>query len=279
MVVLPLAQTQSEPPAVGGSALEYVWIASTILSSLALIATVVYCKLLLDKKEKAIKFEEYRADSLRKRLKLALNTIKKMETNPDLVHSREFNLDYLRMRMEEQGFREVIVNQVKVCVKQLVTIALRPDTSENNAVGIASTGGRHINRVFDVFYETELRGKRSKGVLFRIQVKIVKMPTQATSATIAEMIECIEKFLNPRVEDYVNWQPTLQGYVVNIRWDQTARPTPLLVFEQTDEGSNISFRSSPQATSTSASAKSLGEQVPSAHPSAQPLPKVPYSPG
>jgi hypothetical protein len=31
-------------------------------------------------------------------------------------------------------------------------------------------------------------------------------------------------------------------------WDQKAKPTPLLVLEQSEEGVNVSFRSHPQKT-------------------------------
>lgn len=249
-----LAQTTAEPdppqpvpisPAAEGEfSTGQIWIASTVGLAIALVALGVYTKLQLNKIEKALKFEEYKTNSLRKRLKLALNTIKKMETNPDLVHSREFNLDYLRMRMEEEVFRNVILSQLKLCIKQVVSVALRPDTASNHAVGIANSG-RKINRTFDIIYRTENHGKHTKGVLFRVQVKLTKLPTQSTSTTINQIIECLERFLSPSEEDYQSWQPTLQGHIVSLRWDQNAKPTPLLIFEQTNQGDNVSFRTTP----------------------------------
>jgi hypothetical protein len=73
----------------------------------------------------------------------------------------------------------------------------------------------------------------------------MKLPTQATSATISQIIECIETYLSP-MDDEDNWQPTIQGRVVYMHWDQKAKPTPLLVLEQSNEGVNVTFRTSRQ---------------------------------
>jgi hypothetical protein len=101
-----------------------------------------------------------------------------------------------------------------------------------------------VDETFDVTYETETRGKRTKRVLFRSQIKLTKLPTQSTSTTINQIIDCIEKFLSPN-EDHDTWQPTIQGRVVLMDWDQKAKPTPLLVLEQSGEGVNVSFRTNP----------------------------------
>ena len=228
------------PPTSGGGG--QLWMFSSAVLLLALIGLGAYGKVQIDKLQKAIRFEQYKAVDLQKRLKLALKTIQKMEKNPDLVHSREFNLDYLRLRMDEEVFHYAIVNQVKIRVKELISVALRPSTATHQ-VGIASTG-RQIDEMFDVTYETETRGKRQKRVLFRIQIKLTKLPTQSTSSTISQIIDCIEKYLSPN-EDHENWQPTIQGRVVLMDWDQKAKPTPLLVLEQSGDGVNVSFRTNP----------------------------------
>jgi hypothetical protein len=195
------------------------------------------------KMAKALKFEEYKTRDLKKKLKLALVTIRKMEANPDLVHARGFNLDYLRMRMDEEVFHYVIVNQIKMKVTQIIGVALRPSTDKVQA-GIVA-GGRQIDESFDVTYEVETQeGKWNKGVLFRIQIKLTKLPTQSTQVTIEQIIKCIETFLAPH-EDHHNWQPAIQGHVVYMSWDQKAKPTPLLVIEQSEEGVNVSMRTNP----------------------------------
>ncbi|MHC5826783.1 MAG: hypothetical protein ACYT04_65675, partial [Nostoc sp.] len=51
--------------------------------ALAVIALIVYGKLQMNKLEKKLKFEQFRARELEKKFKLALETIRKMETNPD----------------------------------------------------------------------------------------------------------------------------------------------------------------------------------------------------
>ena len=214
---------------------------------LLLIALGVVFWLTTKKLQKQVKFETFKNRELQKKLKYAVETIGKMERNPDLIHSREFNLDYLRMRMDEEVFHFGILNQIKVKVKDKISIALRPGQATQGEIGIASTG-RQIDEIFDVEYEPGDLPKGSKRVLFRIQIKIFKLPTQPTSVTISQIIDCIETFLSPTNENET-WQPTIQGRIANMHWDQKAKPTPLLVLEQTQEGSNVTFRTTRMAHS------------------------------
>ncbi|BAY31652.1 hypothetical protein NIES2107_35380 [Nostoc carneum NIES-2107] len=214
---------------------------------LAVIALVAYGKFLKTQLDKKLKFEQFRTRELEKKFKLALETIRKMETNPDLVNSRDFNLDYLRMRMAEEVFHFAIVNQIKIQVKEKISQALRPNQSQQGAVGIATSTGRQVDETFDVEYETGTPPNMAKRVLFRVQIRLMKLPTQATSATISQIIDCIETYLSP-TDDEDTWQPTIQGRIANMHWDQKAKPTPLLVLEQSNDGVNVSFRTSRQAT-------------------------------
>lgn len=199
-----------------------------------LLASLVFSKIQLSNYEKKLKFEQFKNQEMQKKMKMAIETISKMEKNPDLIHSREFNLDYLRMRMAEENFHFAIVNQIKVKVKDRITIALRPN-AENQGKG------RQVDEVFDVTYETGEIAKLEKRVLFRIQIKLTKLPTQATSKTISQIIDCLENYLTEK-EDHDTWQPTIQGRVAYIHWDQSAKPTPMLVLEQSNEGVNVTFR-------------------------------------
>ena len=212
---------------------------------LALVAAIVYGKILIDKSDKKLKFEQFRTRELEKKLKLALEIIRKMETNPDLAHSRDFNLDYLRMRMSEKVFHLALVNQINVKIKTRITESLRPDQSKQGSVGVASYNGRQVDEIFDIEYETGVAPNIVKRVLFRAQIRLIKLPTQATSSTISQIINCIETYLSPKQNDD-SWQPTIQGRIVYMHWDQKAKPTPLLVLEQTNEGVNVTFRTSRQ---------------------------------
>jgi hypothetical protein len=251
-----ISQAPSPSPADSNgqaSGANQIWMYGTFVLLVALVGLAIYGKLEIDKREKTIKFEQFKNKDLQKKIKLALTTIKKMEKNPDLVHSRDFNLDYLRMRMDEEMFHYGIVNQIKVKVKQVIGVALRPSTASTATVGVANTSGRQVDETFDVTYETESQGKRTKGVLFRVQIKLTKLPTQATSSTIQQIIDCIETYLSPD-EEHENWQPSIQGRVAIMQWDQKAKPTPLLVLEQSSEGANVTYRSTPvvkKPTSTS----------------------------
>ncbi|MCX7595780.1 MAG: hypothetical protein N2235_18865 [Fischerella sp.] len=213
--------------------------------ALAVIVLIVYGKIQMNQLQKKLKFEKFRTRELDKKFKLALETIRKMETNPDLINSREFNLDYLRMRMSEEVFHFAIVNQVKIKVKDKISQALRPHQAQQGVVGIASNTGRQVDEIFDVEYETGSPPNITKRVLFRIQIRLMKLPTQATSATISQIIDCIETYLSP-ADDEDNWQPTIQGRIAYMHWDQKAKPTPLLVLEQSNEGVNVTFRTHRQ---------------------------------
>ncbi len=215
---------------------------------LLLIGLAVFTKLKLDDLSKKLKFEEFRNRELQKKYKMALETMTKMEKNPDLIHSRDFNLDYLRMRMAEEVFHFAIVNQIKVKVKDKISIALRPTQSAVGDKNGTAGSGRQVDSMFDIEYETgDPAVKIEKRVLFRIQIKLMKLPTQATSATINQIIDCLETYLSPS-DDHDSWQPTIQGRIVHIEWDQKAKPTPMLVLEQSNEGVNVTFRTTRTAT-------------------------------
>lgn len=223
-----------------------IWMVTSGVLLVLLVAFAIFTKLQSDKLNKRIRFEKFRTSEFEKKLKLALETIRKMETNPDLINSREFNLDYLRMRMAEEVFHFAIVNQVKIKVKDKITQALRPSQMNTGVVGIANSNGRQVDEIFDVEHEIGTAPNIIKRVLFRIQIRLMKLPTQATSATISQIIDCIETYLSP-AEDHDTWQPTIQGRIAFMHWDQKAKPTPLLVLEQSNEGVNVTFRTSRQA--------------------------------
>ncbi|MBF2006093.1 hypothetical protein ACF3DV_08525 [Chlorogloeopsis fritschii PCC 9212] len=216
--------------------------------ALLVIALIIFGNIQINKLKKKIKFEQFRAREIEKKFKLALETIRKMETNPDLINSREFNLDYLRMRMSEEVFHFAIVNQIKIKIKDKISQALRPNQAQQGVVGIASNAGRQVDEMFDVEYETGNAPNITKRVLFRVQIRLMKLPTQPTSATISQIIDCIETYLSP-IDEEDNWQPTIQGRVAYMHWDQKAKPTPLLVLEQSNEGVNVTFRTSRQPNS------------------------------
>lgn len=233
-----LAQTPSSPPAKFRA--DQMWMISSGVLFILLIASIVYTNITINKIQKEKRFEEFKNRELHKKLKLSLQTISKMEKNPDLIYSREFNLDYLRMRMEEKKFRFAIVNQIKIKVKEKISVALRPSQANQGLVGIASTG-RQVDEIFDVEYNLSdiIDGKR--GVLFRIQIRLTKIPTQPTSVTISQIIDCLETYMSNKA-DHDTWQPTIQGRIASVHWDQKAKPTPLLVLEQSNEGVNVTFR-------------------------------------
>ena len=93
------------------------WMYTSIGLAVALVVLGVTSALQYNKLNKRLRFEMIKNRETGKRAELAVETISKMERNPDLIHSRDFNLDYLRMRMAEEKFRFSIVNQSKIKIK------------------------------------------------------------------------------------------------------------------------------------------------------------------
>ncbi|MDJ0556183.1 MAG: hypothetical protein QNJ68_17455 [Microcoleaceae cyanobacterium MO_207.B10] len=238
-----LAQASPTPQPVLSLKPEYIWMGASGLLLILLIILGVFHQMKMKQFNKKLGIEEFRNKDLHKKYKLAVATISKMEKNPDLIHSREFNLDYLRMRMAEEVFHFAIVNQIKVKVKQKISLALRP--TQAAAGEKISPSGRQVDSMFDVEYDTGEPGKDiKKRILFRVSVKLTKLPTQATSQTINQIIDCLETYLSPS-DDHDNWTPTIQGRIVHIDWDQKAKPTPMLVLEQSNDG--VLFRTNRPA--------------------------------
>ena len=244
IVTQPLAQVAA-PSQPSGLQSGQLWMATSGILFLALAGGAVFTKTTIKKLEKAKRFEEFKNRELKKKLQLSLKTITKMERNPDLVHSREFNLDYLRLRMEDSQFHFAIMNQIKIKVKEKISVALRPKQASEGLLGIASTG-RKVDEIFDVNYDLSEKPTAKKGVLFRIQIKLTKVPTQATSVTVSQIVDALLGYMSPET-DHDTWQPTLQGRIARIDWDQKAKPTPLLVLEQLNSGANVTFRTQPMA--------------------------------
>ncbi len=215
----------------------------SLLSILLLgaIGSTAYHYWQLWKTRQQLKVEQIKNHELTKKLKLALHTIDEHERNPDLINSREFNLDYLSMRMAEPYFCDIILAQIKVNLRQKIAPALMP-TEED------SGNARKIDAIFDVSYQPEHHDDSQIRVLFRIHVKLTKIPTNSSQSILKDLAAGLENFVSASDENR-NWQPTIQGRLAVISWDQTAKPTPLLVIEQTNEGANVLMRNKRLAQS------------------------------
>jgi len=185
----------------------------------------------LRKNQQHLKIERLKTHELAKKLKLALHTIDEHERNPDLIHSREFNLDYLSMRMGEPHFCDIILAQIKVNLRQKVAPALMPTKEDSGNV-------RKIDVVFDVSFQPEHHDDSQIRTLLRIHVKLSKIPAHGSQSILKDLAIGLENFVVSSDENR-NWQPTIQGRLAVISWDQSAKPTPLLVIEQTNEGTNV----------------------------------------
>ncbi|TYQ28016.1 hypothetical protein PseudUWO311_06180 [Pseudanabaena sp. UWO311] len=205
------------------------------------LGAIAYQYWQLRKTRQLLKIERLKTNELGKKLKLALHTIDENERNPDLIHSRDFNLDYLSMRMEEPNFSEIILAQIKLNLRQKVAPALMPSEED-------SGNARKVDVVFDVAYQPENHDNSQIRTLFRIHVKLAKIPANGSQSILKELMAGLESFVVASDENR-NWQPTIQGRLAVISWDQSAKPTPLLVIEQTNEGKNVLMRNKRLAQS------------------------------
>ncbi len=150
-----------------------------------------------------------------------------IENNLDLIYGREIVLDYLRMRMAEEVFHLGIIQQIKDKVQQKFSAQLNQE--EKPTIGLAK-----FEEFFDVEYQIKQFNNLENTVLFRLVIRLMKLPSQFSYVTTNQIIDCIETFLiSGDKED--DWQPNIEDRVVNIKWDESAKPIPMLVLEQTDE--------------------------------------------
>jgi hypothetical protein len=136
--------------------------------------------------------------------------------------------------MEEPHFCNIILAQIKVNLRHKVTPVLMPTEEESGNV-------RKIDVIFDVSYQPEHHDDSQIRVLFRIHVKLAKIPAHGSQSILKDLATGLENFVSASDENR-NWQPTIQGKLAIISWDQNAKPTPVLVIEQTNEGANVLMR-------------------------------------
>ena len=145
-----------------------LWVSASGGLFILLLGLAVFGKLKFQQLEKKVRIEQFRTQEVQKQLKLALETIRRIEENPDLINSRELNLDYLRMRMAEEVFHFAIISQIKAKIKDKISQALRPANNNAGVVGIAGGGGKQVDEIVEVEYETGVAVKKNKCVLFRV---------------------------------------------------------------------------------------------------------------
>ena len=83
-----LVQVPSPEPTVKTSPPNSAWLYSTIALTIALIGLIIYGKFKIEQIKKQVRIEQFKSKELKKKLKLALHTIKKMETDPPSVPTR-----------------------------------------------------------------------------------------------------------------------------------------------------------------------------------------------
>lgn len=98
-----------------------------------------------------------------------------------------------------------------------------------------SNSNLQVDETFEIIYDIEgVEEQWHSGVLFRFQLKLSKLPIQSSSATVKQIVECIEVFLAHSIQQH-RWHPSIQGSLVNLSWDENSKPIPLLCLEQSED--------------------------------------------
>ncbi|MEB3250303.1 MAG: hypothetical protein VKK07_13270 [Merismopediaceae bacterium] len=146
------------------------------------------------------------------------------QNRTDLKDAYNLSLDYLRMRMDEEVFHYNVMNQIRNSISEMIAVSLRAETPEEGNLYLAQT----LNITYD--FET-YEGEWRPAVLFRLKVRLSQFPLQSTSSTINQLLECIKVFVSHSTQQ-PSWQADLQGCAINISWDESQKPIPLLCLEQ-----------------------------------------------
>ncbi|MEB3175240.1 MAG: hypothetical protein VKN60_08680 [Cyanobacteriota bacterium] len=172
-----------------------------------------------------------RVKTLEQELQTALPTLRQRENDPDLLGARHLNLDYLRMRLDEEVFHYTVMNQIKQKLADAINEALRSTLPGKDEL--------QVNQCFEVLHALEVAHRRWQSVvLFRVQIRLAQLPTQSSSATLQQLLEAIEIFLNQDLQ-HPRWLTAIQNLKVALAWDDHSKPIPLLSLEQ------VSVKSSP----------------------------------
>ncbi|UXE61445.1 MAG: hypothetical protein KA717_40010 [Woronichinia naegeliana WA131] len=227
------------------------WMFSSLGLGGILIVVGLWCKLQCQKKQQALESAIARNQALQQQLDLAIEGCQRWESLPDLLYARRIGLDYIRMRMDEEVFHYIVINQIQNKVTNLISASLRPTLG-----GKVSNSNLQVDETFEIIYDIEgVEEQWHSGVLFRFQLKLSKLPIQSSSATVKQIVECIEVFLAHSIQQH-RWHPSIQGSLVNLSWDENSKPIPLLCLEQSEDQPEAS---KPRSTRTRLS---VGDRTP-----------------
>ncbi len=218
---------------------------SNVVLGLSLLVTGAFCKCKLTRLQALLELQAKTNQSLNEQLTQAIALTNNREQEKDLIDARNFNLDYTRMRMDEEVFHYVVMNQIKTKITEMINKAVKPQTDiqEENL-----ENPQGINKLFEVYYDVEApEGKWKKGVLFRIQIRLAKLPTQSTAKIINELVENIEGFLT-RTNQQSLWESTIHDTDISLIWDESAKPVPLIILEQSPQNNIISLSQNSLST-------------------------------
>ncbi|MGL5033389.1 MAG: hypothetical protein ACRC6M_06260 [Microcystaceae cyanobacterium] len=209
-----------------------LWIVGAVGLSFILIVLGVVTKIKFNQKQQAIANLQQSNDQLQEELSTVNEKLEASTQNPDLHFAHSILLDYIRMRMDEEVFHYLVINQIRTGVTDLIGASLRRTVEIPEESRSSTSSNLQIDHALDITYEIEIAdGKWSSGVLFRLDLKLRELPIQSSSNTVNQMLECIEVFLSHSIQQ-PRWTSDLQGRLITLAWDEKTKPIPLLCLEQ-----------------------------------------------
>jgi hypothetical protein len=207
------------------------WLEISFGLSVLLLALVLWSQWRLFQTRRSLRRSQRRAQTLEEELQTAIPALRQRKTDPDLLGARHLSLDYLRMRLDEEVFHYTVMNQIKQKLADAINEALRSTLPGKDEL--------QVNQCFEVLHALEVAHRRWQSVvLFRVQIRLAQLPTQSSSATLQQLLEAIEIFLNQDLQ-HPRWITLIQNLKVALAWDDHSKPIPLLSLEQ------VSVKSSP----------------------------------
>ncbi|MFN5516106.1 MAG: hypothetical protein ACK5CA_15545 [Cyanobacteriota bacterium] len=212
-----LAPSREEPPSAP-------WLEVSFGLSGLLLVVSLWSQWRLLQARRRLRQSQDRVETLEQELQTAIPALRQRESDPDLLGARHLSLDYLRMRLDEEVFHYTVMNQIKQQVTDAINAALRATLPGKDEL--------QVNQCFEVLHSLEVAPQRWQAVvLFRVQIKLAQLPTQSSSATIQQLLEAIEEFLNRHLQ-HPQWITVIQNLKVALAWDNQSRPVPLLSLDQ-----------------------------------------------
>jgi hypothetical protein len=161
--------------------------------------------------------------------------LKSLKSHPDLDSARSISLDYLRVMMTDDIFRNTVLTQLKQKLVRDLLPLLRHDA--DTALGIPRKS-RLVDCAINIRHRMDMG--HASATLFRVKLRIYRHPEVKASSIVQQLFYVISNFLSPDRRDLIT-KAKLFGYASHVQWDSESKPTPSITLYQ-DSQYNVTMR-------------------------------------